>query len=195
MEVGALVLTGGGSRRMGRDKATLRLGDRTLAERTAAVLLEADLTGPLLEVGPGVSGLEAVPDAVAGAGPLAAVATGAATFRAAGFAGPAVVVATDLPHLSPGLVSWLAGHPADGSVVPVHDARVQWLCARYSPEALDRAGALVAAGRSAVRELAGSTSLHLAGPEEWLVPAGGAGALDDLDTPDDLARVAAGPRP
>ncbi|MST35182.1 NTP transferase domain-containing protein, partial [Acidimicrobiaceae bacterium USS-CC1] len=55
VDVAALLLTGGRSRRMGRDKAALVVGGRTLAQRTADLLRRAGLGGPLLELGPGVS--------------------------------------------------------------------------------------------------------------------------------------------
>lgn len=53
-----LLLTGGASRRMGADKALLEIGGRRLADRGASVL--AAVCHPVLEVGPGVSGLPAV---------------------------------------------------------------------------------------------------------------------------------------
>lgn len=172
---------------MGRDKATLLVDGVTLAARTAGLLVAAGLPGPLLELGPGHSGLPAVPDRRAGAGPLAAVAAGAAALRCRGFTGGALVVATDLPRLGPGLLSWLAAHPAPGSVVPLRDRRPQWLCARYSPAALDAAADLVASGRSALRELA-AHGVHLAGEDELVAAGFRPGDLDDADTPADLAR-------
>lgn len=178
---------------MGRDKAGLLVGGRTLAQRTADLLRRAGLGGPLLELGPGVSDLEAVPDARPGAGPLAAVATGVAALRGAGFAGAALVVATDLPRLEVELLTWLGAHPGPGSVVPVRDGRPQWLCARYGAAALDAAGPLVASGRTALRELAGAAPLHLAEPGEWLHGSLHPGVLDDVDTPDDLAGAGVGP--
>lgn len=174
---------------MGRDKATVVVDGVTLAARTAGVLVAAGLPGPLIEVGPGRSGLRAVPDGIPGCGPLGAVATGVAALRADGFAGGALVVATDLPHLDPGILSWLATHPAPGSVVPLRYRRPQWLCARYSPAALDAAAGLVASGRSALAELAASPGTHLAGEDELVAAGLRAEGLDDADTPDELARI------
>ena len=51
----ALLLTGGASRRLGRDKATLMVGGVPLARRTAALLVE--VANPVIEVGPGYTGL------------------------------------------------------------------------------------------------------------------------------------------
>src|ERR1700736_1061525 len=70
----ALLLTGGTSRRMGRDKATLPVNGTPLAERTATLL--AQVADPVVEVGPGWTGLVAVREEPAGQGPLAAMAAG-----------------------------------------------------------------------------------------------------------------------
>nr|MDP9020189.1 NTP transferase domain-containing protein [Actinomycetota bacterium] len=56
--VAGLLLTGGASRRMGRDKALLAVHGLPLAQRTAGVL--AAVVAPVLEVGPGRSTLPAV---------------------------------------------------------------------------------------------------------------------------------------
>jgi molybdopterin-guanine dinucleotide biosynthesis protein A len=94
--VAGILLTGGTSRRMGRDKATIEVRGEQLAVRAAGVLREA-LAGPFLEVGPGVSGLPAVQEEPAGEGPLAAVAAAAAVL---GCAHPAIVLAVDMPAAS-----------------------------------------------------------------------------------------------
>jgi aspartyl-tRNA(Asn)/glutamyl-tRNA(Gln) amidotransferase subunit A len=71
-----LLLTGGSSRRMGRDKAELVIAGERLADRSARVL--AGVCDPVLEVGPGRSAIDAVVDDEVRAGPLVALATGAA---------------------------------------------------------------------------------------------------------------------
>ena len=60
--VAGLLLTGGSSRRMGRDKAELVVAGERLADHAAR-----ELTGacePVLEIGPGRSELEAFADEV-----------------------------------------------------------------------------------------------------------------------------------
>jgi molybdopterin-guanine dinucleotide biosynthesis protein A len=182
--VAGLLLTGGRSRRMGVDKAMIRVGDVTLAERTAAVLAAA--TAPTLEVGPGHSGLPSVVEAPPGGGPLCALAAGARALEDRGHAGPAVVLPTDLPHVEVDLVRRLAAHPAPGSVVVVVGGRPQWLVARWSPAALGRARDLVAAGERRMDALvladAGADVTWLDGPR-WT------GQALDVDTPEDLDRA------
>ena len=94
--VAGLLLTGGASRRMGRDKALIEIGGQRLVDRLAAGLLA--VADPVLEVGPGWSALPAVREDPPGTGPLAAVSTGAAALRAAGHDGPVIVLAVDMPR-------------------------------------------------------------------------------------------------
>lgn len=184
-----LLLTGGASRRMGSAKAAIVTGRSadgpSLADRAAAILLAT--TGPVLEIGPGYSGLPHVEEDPTGAGPLAAVACGATELARRGWNGPAVVMATDMPMLEPALVTWLVGHPAPGSVVPVVGTRQQPLCARYSAADLATAVSLAQGGATAMRDLLAVIEPALAGPDDW----GGAGIREewfaDVDDPGDLA--------
>ena len=191
MRAAGLLLTGGASRRMGRDKATLTLTPpgESLAGRTARLL--AAVTYPAFEVGPGHSQLPAIAEGQPGAGPLAAVAAGRRALCAFGWTGAAVVVATDLPRLTVDLLSWLVEHPAPGSVIPVVQDVPQTLCARYAAADLERAVALVDAGRRSLRDLLNGSDALLAGPEEWEPAAGDPAALFDVDTPADLAQLGA----
>lgn len=187
----AILLTGGASRRMGRDKASIELagegGRITLAERTARLLASA--AAPVVEVGPARPGIWAVREEPPGSGPLAATAAGWAALDGRGWSGPVLVVATDLPRLNAGLLGWLAAHPADRAVVPVAGNRVQPLCARYRASDLATARDLVASGRRAMSDLLAAIDPVLIPEADWSGPAGDAGALDDVDTPADLDRV------
>lgn len=181
-----MVLTGGASRRMGRTKATLPAGSTTLARRTAALL--AQVAGFAVEVGPGYSGLPCAADTLPGSGPLAALTTGAAWLNAAGWDGPALVVATDLPRLTAPLLAWLAAYRVSGSVVPLDaGGRPQPLCARYCAADLAVAMRLVSSGRRRMSDLLEAlTDVAYVDAGAW-GPVAGPDALIDVDTPSDLA--------
>ena len=131
MIVGGILLTGGTSRRLGTDKATLVLDGSTLAARAARALLDRGL--PSVEVGPGHSGLPAVREEPPLGGPLAALVAGAEALARTMPAPPDAVVllACDLPHVGPVLDALLAAPPAL-LVVPLDaERRPQFVCARY----------------------------------------------------------------
>jgi molybdenum cofactor guanylyltransferase len=180
------VLTGGQSRRLGRDKATLALGGTTLAERTARLV--ASVVSIAVEVGPGVSGLAAVSEAPAGSGPLGAIAAGYAWLTAAGLAprAPCLVVACDLPHLTRSVLETLATWPTETSVLPQIAGQDQPLCARWSWTDLAAAAARFDAGERSLRSLPERASATRLDDEVW---GEAVGAFADLDTPDDLRRL------
>jgi molybdenum cofactor guanylyltransferase len=186
VKVAGLLLTGGSSRRMGTDKAALVVDGVPLAERAAAALLA--VVAPVFEVGPGRSSLPTVVEAEPGAGPLGALAAGAAALAEHGHDGGAVVLATDLPFVTAELVRVLASHPSEATVVPVVAGRRQLLAARYSPRSLEMAPVLFAAGRRSLAALLDEVDVvELA--EQELAGVVDLSELEDVDTPEDLARL------
>ena len=92
--LGAIILCGGASRRMGRDKAVLDWGGRRAVDRVAALARAAGAT-TLVTAGADL-GLPWVPDDEAGAGPVGGVLAGA---RALGTA-RLLVLAVDAPTVT-----------------------------------------------------------------------------------------------
>jgi molybdopterin-guanine dinucleotide biosynthesis protein A len=180
-----LLLTGGSSRRMGRDKAELVIAGERLADRSARVL--ASVCDPVLEVGPGRSTIDAVVDDEARAGPLAALVTGAAALHARGYEGAVVLLGVDLPFASESLLRLVANHPVPDTVVPVSGGMRQSCCARYASGALETAAELVELGERALHVLLSAVPVVEIVEEEWRAVAP-ADALADLDTPEDLVR-------
>ena len=73
-----------------------------------------------------------------------------------------------------------------GTVVPVTRGRIQYACARYGATALGEAEAALQRGGRALKSACDRDCAYL--PEfEWRRVAA-ANALDDIDTPEDLAR-------
>jgi molybdenum cofactor guanylyltransferase len=188
--VGGLLLTGGASRRMGTDKALLEVDGQRLVDR-AASLLQA-VADPVIEVGPGWSGLPAVREDPPGSGPLAALGAGAAALRAAGHDGPVLVLAVDMPRVGVDLLRFLAGRAGTVTAIPRAGGHPQPMCARYGPDVLAAVDERLAAGGRSLRDLletlAAECVVDWVQPEEW-EPVAGAEAFADVDTPEDLRRL------
>ncbi|WP_425518558.1 molybdenum cofactor guanylyltransferase [Mycobacterium spongiae] len=148
-----VVLAGGESRRMGRDKATLPYpgGTVTLVEHVLGVV--GQRCNPVFVMaapGQPLPPLEVrvIRDEVRGLGPLPALGRG---LRAAAQAGAefAFVSAVDMPSLTVELIDDLAQRAAvtNADVVLPWDGRSHYLAAVYRTELADRVEALVAAGQ------------------------------------------------
>ncbi|MFN3001957.1 molybdenum cofactor guanylyltransferase [Mycolicibacterium wolinskyi] len=155
-----VVLAGGASRRMGRDKATLPFDGSTLVERVvAAVSVRCSPVFVIAAPGQPLPQLTAqvLRDEVRGVGPLVATGRG---LRAAAEAGRdmAFVCAVDMPFLSADLIDELVGPamrlPAD--IVLPWDGRDHYLAGIYRTRLTDRISALVDAGQRSMRALAES---------------------------------------
>ncbi len=182
MNRGGILLTGGSSRRLGIDKATVRIGDESLAERAARVLRA--VCAPVVEVGPGHSGLEHVCEAPAGSGPLAALVAGADALG-----GDSVVLfGCDLVRVEEPLLALLVNWDGAPSAVPLVDGEPQLVCARYGPDALAAARRLLARGERSLRALLEVVTVDLVPEARWGSVATRA-SFSDLDTPDDLERL------
>jgi molybdopterin-guanine dinucleotide biosynthesis protein A len=184
--VAGLLLTGGASSRLGVPKAELRRDGERLADRGARIL--SSVSAPVVEVGPGPTGLPAVREVPVGAGPLAALVAGAAEANRRHATRGVLVLAVDLPFVDPPLLAWLAEHPAPGAVVPRVDGIPQTLCARYADTDLPVAARLRAAGRASMRALLDAVPVTYVDEAEW-GPIADPGAFLDVDTPDAVRRA------
>ncbi|HWB72229.1 MAG TPA: molybdenum cofactor guanylyltransferase [Egibacteraceae bacterium] len=181
-----LLLAGGRSTRMGRDKALLDWTGEPLAARVTRVL--ASLCAEVVVASGdgrrlGWLGLPQVADAAARAGPLGGLVAGLE--RAAH---PLVaVVAVDMPHASAPVLRLLAerweGEPA---VVARADGRLQPLHAVWAGAAAPALRARLAAGHYSVGEAARALGAQVGEPGQW-APADPSGRFArNLNRPDDL---------
>jgi molybdenum cofactor guanylyltransferase len=176
MEIEAILLTGGASRRMGRDKASIEVDGVPMAQRIARELFSLGI--PVTAAGRApLEGCEFLPDAEEYAGPMAALARFRPERRFV------MVVSCDLPAFHGGVVlrlrEILRGYDA---AVPMRDGRLQPLCALYRAEALETLHRLVEGGeRRIMRWLQG---LDLA--VTWTERCGLAEAAKNANTPEDL---------
>ncbi|GAB4596654.1 molybdenum cofactor guanylyltransferase [Mycobacterium avium subsp. hominissuis] len=159
MQLAGIVLAGGESRRMGRDKATLPgpRGSATLLEYVVGVLTQrcdpilvmAAPGQPLPEVSARI-----IRDEIRGQGPLPATGRG---LRAAAEAGAryAFVCAVDMPLLSPELIDDLVHLATEtkAEVVLPWDGRSHYLASLYRTDLAERIDRLVAGGARSMRAL------------------------------------------
>jgi molybdopterin-guanine dinucleotide biosynthesis protein A len=181
-----VVLTGGRSRRLGVDKATLVLDGETLALRAARRL--GAICRPVVEIGDGVSGLPALRESPPGSGPLAALAAAGVWLGERGHDTPALLLAVDLPNVEEPFLRWLRDRPGAPTVVLRVDRRLQPVCARYGPDALEAAGSLIAGGVRALHELFDVVEHDVVEEDEWCDVTSRDTFLD-VDTPADAQRL------
>ncbi len=203
-QVIGVVLAGGASRRMGRDKARLRLDDSSLVERAVTRLRRVTDKVLIADRGRRVLPDErSVPDGPGG-GPAAGLLGAAAVYPDHDL----LALACDLPAVTTELLEYLA-RPGDleRPSAPVseaapdlgnnYDAHVpRWqhgiepLCALYRPTALAALAAAVAAGRLALHRLLLAGDLQVRCLEGDALAAFGAPhrLFLNLNTPQDLAR-------
>lgn len=147
------MLAGGASSRMGRDKATLRIGSRTVMEGVIASLTgvcdEVIVAGRRTSENE-IEGAAFVEDAPGTAGPLAGL---AAALEVAQF-DRCLLVACDMPFLSGEFLRYLANCHLDcDALVPAPDGSPQPLHAAYSRSCLPTARLLLDGGAASMRDL------------------------------------------
>lgn len=190
-----IVLAGGRSTRMGRDKASLPWGETTMLQVVVATLREA-LPHVIVVAARGQSlpaaDAQIVRDPVPDEGPLRGLATGLDAARDAGFAW-AFAAATDTPLLTAAVVrrllaaaaeagSGATGDDAPAAVLAVADGRDQPLIAAYRTDLAADASALLAQGRRGLRGL-------LDGRPVRRVDLGDDDYAANINTPADAARA------
>lgn len=178
----AIILAGGGSQRMGADKALVEVGGRPMIDWVADAARAA--LGRVVIVGRsrGLAGLEAIPDAGPGRlGPLGGIHTALAAFRR-----PVVAVAIDQPLVRAATLERLArfGDPSLPAV-PIDDGWEQVTCARYPIEWLEETERELRDGGS-VRTLLRRLPWQRIEPPEWRTWGEDGRSWFSIDTPADV---------
>jgi molybdenum cofactor guanylyltransferase len=188
MNLAAVILAGGASRRMGRDKVWLQFGAQPLIMRTLATVHEAGIEEVFISgrAGSDYSALRCpvLLDLQAGCGPLGGI-------ERALDAAPApllLVLAADLPRMRAAFLRQLMGHadPSTG-VVPELCGQLEPLAAIYTkrcgPIALD----CLRQGRYASRDFAGAC-LRQRAVRTFPVSRADAICFENWNTPEDVTR-------
>lgn len=184
----AIILTGGDSRRMGQDKASLLLGERSLLQHVISIVqplfheVIISVRQPRAEIT-----LPQVCDDPSHRGPLAGLAAGLQSAKT-----PWVfVLACDMPFIEPAVIERLArfreGHQA---VVPMVQGHPQPLAAFYAVSCTDAVlESLNGAGKHSLRELLDTLQVRYVSEEELQVADVHSRHFFDLDTPEEVALV------
>lgn len=189
MKFSAVILAGGQSSRMGRDKAWLAVGGQPLLARQIALVRELRPVEVFLSGRDGVDysafGCPVLRDRVPGCGPLAGILAGleAAT-------SPLVLVlAVDLPRMTRAVLERVcaAGGPECG-IVPRLGRELEPLAAVYPRAAAALAAAQLGARRLAVRDFAARCE-QLCLVRFLELPAELGGCFANVNSPADLAAL------
>ncbi len=165
----AVILAGGQSRRMGKEKAQLRLGRRTLLGHARALAAELGLPCRVLRV-----------DRLPGLGPLGGIETALRRAKA----GRVLFLSCDMPFLKPGLVEQLLAMDAPAAFTAAR-AKVGFpFC--LSREILPKVEAQLAAGQLSLQAFARKIRAR-----RMRVPKADWPQLDNLNTPAELAAARA----
>lgn len=181
-----LVLAGGQSRRMGQDKAALRLHGRTQLDWVFGLLArhcERTFVSvrPDQRDDPARTGYPVIVDRQPGLGPIAGIAAAQEEHPSVGW----LVVACDLPFLADAtLVDLIAarGRHDVTAFRSAFDGLPEPLCAIYEPATRAGIAAALAADRLCPRKFIIETGVPLLEQPDPV-------ALDNVNTPDDLARA------
>lgn len=190
-DVQGFILVGGASRRMGQDKAQLRLGPETMLERIAAQLSQVTSSVTLVGSPPAYVGhsLPTVPDVYEKWGALGGIHAALSAAKTDWI----IVIACDLPFVTRDLFERLKSFADESidSIVPMQsDGRSQPVCALYRREAcLPEIERLVSAGEHTPRALLANVRTQYLQFAELSDLPGAENFFLNLNTPEDFARA------
>lgn len=181
-----IVLAGGQSRRMGRDKASLPWGGSDLLHTVLTAL--APVCGRLVVVSniprairlPGVT---VVADVHTGCGPLAGIHAGLTAARG----GYSFVAACDMPQIDSRAVAFMAAAAAGHDVaVPYIDGHYNPLHAVYHHRCLPLIETMLTSGRYRIADLFAAVSVRRVSAAELARFDAELGMLKNINSPEDL---------
>jgi molybdenum cofactor guanylyltransferase len=167
-QVEAFILAGGKSSRMGRDKALLEIGGKTLIERAAALcaplVANVTLMGDPQRYSKFVSYV--LGDRWPGAGPLGAIATALGAAKQPW----CLVLACDMPNVSADFLEWILEHADKSSadaIVPETSRGLEPLCAIYRAGCASKFSAALDSGVRKVTDGLDLIKTELISENDW----------------------------
>ena len=192
--IASIILAGGRSRRMGRDKALLPrpgTGGTTFVEHLATLLTALSCEVVLVardatySTGYTLPGVRTIPDRVPNVGPLMGLYTGLCAVHSS----HALVVAVDMPFVQPAMVTYLLSQSLDKALlVPVVDNVSQVLLAVYPCTILPVIEERLRAGRRDPRCLLEVASVRYIEEEQLRKFDPQLRSFVNLNTPEELAK-------
>jgi molybdopterin-guanine dinucleotide biosynthesis protein A len=191
-EIDGFILVGGASKRMGRDKAKLKLGALNFIERIARAMapVTRDLRLVSSRARSGPWPLPTVYDLYPDCGALGGIHAALSASRSPW----TLIVACDLPFITTEFLALLVqARSASEAIVPIQaDGRAQPLCALYkSQPCLKRASALLRSGERRVGALLERIDVRYIASEEYAHLPGAERLLFNVNSPTDYARASA----
>ena len=175
-QLSGMVLAGGFSTRMGRDKATLMLGDRSMLEHQVQKLMHLGIQDVMLSgAGQTLPGCRTVEDIYPHRGPLSGVHACLAAARQKA----CLVLSVDVPLVPEEALSNLIGIHQGGITALEHNGRVEPLIAVYDCSLQREAERLLKSEKTAIMRLLDGDLLHTV---SWSGPAF---LLTNCNTPED----------
>ncbi len=193
MNLAAVILAGGESRRMGHDKAWLEFNGEPLVARALSLVRRIGIDELFISGRAGVDysrlGCPVLFDAEPGGGPLGGIQRALETARAPLL----LVLAVDLPHMTAEFLRKLVAmcEPPAG-VVPRLGGRFEPLAAIYPQRSLAIARGCWLNGRRAVRDFA-AACLSEGVVRTFDIAAEEAGCFENWNTPADISKSGTGP--
>lgn len=189
MNFGAVILAGGESRRMARDKAWIEIEGRPLLMRQIELVREFGAAEIFIsgraDTDYSKVGCPVLLDQIADAGPLAGVARALTAVNSSKL----LVLAVDMPRLTVQLLQSLAGECEQGrGVVPRVNDLIEPLTAFYSKAALPLATTLLRNGQNAVKGFA-RECVEVGLAKFVQLPESAARYFANLNSPEDLAAL------
>lgn len=193
MQTGVIILAGGKGRRLGREKAWIEMGGKSLLQIAVSNLEFAGskiiiVKAPGMELPPVSAGadLTAVDDLAGGLGPVMGILTGL-THSACHYN---LVTACDMPLVERELVGYLIEQAAGyDAVVTVRQGRTEPLLAIYSKGCICELKAMLNEGITRIEPLFGRVRTRYIEPEEIERYDPGYRSFFNLNTPEDLEKI------
>lgn len=190
MNLSAVILAGGESRRMGQDKAWVEAGGQSLLARACSTVRASGIEEIFISGRPGTDysrlGCPVLFDRESGCGPVA----GIERALEATAAPLLLVLAVDLPHMTAALLRWLAAHcDALTGAVPKLKGQLEPLAAIYPRRCRFVALDCLLKGRLAARDFA-EACLREQAVKAFAVTGGAAACFDNWNRPSDVTLLA-----